>query len=131
MGCDKHILQINESGAVTGKNLIIPGTTVLGGTNVLDKYTRIFVTDVDLHVAGAGAVKLLIGDAELYSAEVTAEGDIRDFGVYLINKENNAAGQPLKLTITGSSAVTGRIMWGFQWAGGNRVKTINDVMGWS
>jgi hypothetical protein len=121
---EKRILSVTQNGAVTGRDLIVPGTTYMGGAdNVLDKYVRIHLQDVNLQVSGAGTVKFLLGNFEIFSRVLTAAGVIEEQYLDLYNYGNNGSSQSLKMTVIGAVDVTGTICWSVEYAGGNRVKT--------
>ena len=117
---DKHYLAISTTGAGTTV-LLTPGVTVVGGVDVLDKYTRIHLRDIGLTLSAAGVVSFLIGTRIIYKKTFTAAGDVFEEDHDLFIDSDTGDQQALSIVVSGSTNVSGFIRWSFSWAGGNRV----------
>lgn len=125
---NKLILAVNQVGATAGANLVVPGTTQVDGA-VISKYIRIHLHDIDLYASGAGTVSLLLGNKEVFSRVMSAAGEVQAYDQDIYNPQDGGDQQSLRLTVVGAINVTGTIRWSYEFAGGNRVKTMDSYFG--
>jgi hypothetical protein len=129
MSLTKQYLAISETGAISDKTLIEPGVTVMSGTNILDKYIRIKLHEVDLTIDAQATVEFKLGSVSIFKRSLNQNGEIhaldRDMGLV----ENLKGSEPLTMSIVGTANVTGFIRWSWEWAGGNRALKAQDTYG--
>jgi hypothetical protein len=124
---ESHILAATQNGAVVGKTLVEPGVTVISTGNILDRNIRLHLLGIDLQLSGAGTVKFLLGSIEIFSRTLTAAGSIFEQEINLYNSADGQAKQSLTMTVVGSINITGNIFWGFEFAGGEVIRTAFDA----
>lgn len=121
---EKRLLNISLTGVQSKAPLLVPGVTTWGANNTLDKYIVINVHEIALAVSQAATIELFLGDQVIWSRTTSAAEELRsrDDDIYV----NTESQQPLSVSLTGGNAI-GWLRWSINWAGGNRVKTAENI----